>query len=590
MSPFLNTSTDFYSYDMCGSFEGISSPVVDLTGEGAFVIEPKKPKRRVKTERDLGTTGSDVEDEIRKTENEDSVHKPRLDVKKTKEENTTPDAGRKPEKATRWNRKAEALQTSTVTSVKMHSKHRKKRIIPSALLKKKVKKTFSDVELESTSYSSASQTQEEVVTVERTTTKRSVRIMQKSKEQSSSWSGEESFPERREEDQQTDTEAESNSEGQRGGRGRPRRGVGSRGVAFFRIIADSTESDNSSVERVEKRGRGRPRTQKRGVERANELASMKKVTESDNSSVERVEKRGRGRPRTQKRDVERANELASMKKVTESDNSSVEKVEKRGRGRPRTQKRGDERANELASMKKVTELDNSSIERVEKRGRGRPRTQKRGDERANELASMKKVTESDNSSVERVEKRGRGRPRTQKRGDERASELASMKKVEPSLRISKEAAISADPQEEWTLSGDPREDQELEWTTEDFRSLKRFGLCSVKKKIFDRSVHVHVCDRSFACMVTTSNVDAKNTVNLLFPFVFIGHTFFIASSIVHVVPAMTTNFWEVVARRLGTGHSARECSKQYLQATARGPKRMPGRVQERPSDAGAAGK
>ena len=35
------------------------------------------------------------------------------------------------------------------------------------------------------------------------------------------------------------------------------------------------------------------------------------------------------------------------------------------------------------------------------------------------------------------------------------------------------------------------------------------------------------------------------------------------------VPALTANFWEVVAQKLATGHTARECSSQYLQITAK---------------------
>ena len=33
--------------------------------------------------------------------------------------------------------------------------------------------------------------------------------------------------------------------------------------------------------------------------------------------------------------------------------------------------------------------------------------------------------------------------------------------------------------------------------------------------------------------------------------------------IVHSVPALTGNFWEVVARKLGTGHTAHQCSTAY---------------------------
>ena len=40
-------------------------------------------------------------------------------------------------------------------------------------------------------------------------------------------------------------------------------------------------------------------------------------------------------------------------------------------------------------------------------------------------------------------------------------------------------------------------------------------------------------------------------------------------SVVHEVPAITVNFWEVVAESLGTGHSARECSSQYLSTTSK---------------------
>ena len=78
------------------------------------------------------------------------------------------------------------------------------------------KKTLSDSELGSTSYSSASQTQEEVVTVKRTTTKKSVRITQR-KEQSSSRGGSRRgghVTEGRSEDEKAETEVQSNSEGQ----------------------------------------------------------------------------------------------------------------------------------------------------------------------------------------------------------------------------------------------------------------------------------------------------------------------------------------------------------------------------------------
>ena len=357
MSPFLNLSSDLYSYDMHGSFQGISSPVIDLTVEGNFVVKPRQSKRRVKREKEFV---SKVEEEGRTTESEDSSsHKLRSDAKETREEwkeNTTPDAVQKSsEEDSEWNQKAEALQTSSVTSAKTRSR-RTRRIIPFKLTKR-VKKIVSDVKLDSTSYSSsASQTQEEVVTVKRTTTKKSVRITQRSEKQSSSRGGSRRrglVAEGRSEDEETETEVQSNSESQERprGRGRPRKGAGSRGVAFSRVLADGTESDNSSIERVQKRGRGRPRKREQGVGRARESAAE-----------------------------------------------------------------------------------------------------------------------------ERVQKRGRGRPRKWEQGVGRARECAAEDKDDPSSE-------SNAPTEEWTLRDDPREaeeEEELQWTTEDFRDLKRFDLCSAE--------------------------------------------------------------------------------------------------------------
>ena len=37
--------------------------------------------------------------------------------------------------------------------------------------------------------------------------------------------------------------------------------------------------------------------------------------------------------------------------------------------------------------------------------------------------------------------------------------------------------------------------------------------------------------------------------------------------VVHSVPALTSNFWEVVAKRLGTGHTAQQCSSAYHEQT-----------------------
>ena len=37
--------------------------------------------------------------------------------------------------------------------------------------------------------------------------------------------------------------------------------------------------------------------------------------------------------------------------------------------------------------------------------------------------------------------------------------------------------------------------------------------------------------------------------------------------VVHSVPALTGNFWEVVAKRLGTGHTAQQCSSAYHEQT-----------------------
>ena len=34
--------------------------------------------------------------------------------------------------------------------------------------------------------------------------------------------------------------------------------------------------------------------------------------------------------------------------------------------------------------------------------------------------------------------------------------------------------------------------------------------------------------------------------------------------VVHSVPAITDNFWEVVAEKLATGHTAKECGSEYF--------------------------
>ena len=39
--------------------------------------------------------------------------------------------------------------------------------------------------------------------------------------------------------------------------------------------------------------------------------------------------------------------------------------------------------------------------------------------------------------------------------------------------------------------------------------------------------------------------------------------------IVQGVPTLTTNFWEVVARRLGTGHTPQQCSTAYHEQSGR---------------------
>ena len=51
MSPYLNLSDNVYSYDMHGSFQGISSPVIDLT-LCEVLDQQKKVKRQFKKERD----------------------------------------------------------------------------------------------------------------------------------------------------------------------------------------------------------------------------------------------------------------------------------------------------------------------------------------------------------------------------------------------------------------------------------------------------------------------------------------------------------------------------------------------------------
>ena len=38
---------------------------------------------------------------------------------------------------------------------------------------------------------------------------------------------------------------------------------------------------------------------------------------------------------------------------------------------------------------------------------------------------------------------------------------------------------------------------------------------------------------------------------------------------VHSVPALTTNFWEVVARQMNTGHTAHQCSTAYHEQSRR---------------------
>ena len=48
--------------------------------------------------------------------------------------------------------------------------------------------------------------------------------------------------------------------------------------------------------------------------------------------------------------------------------------------------------------------------------------------------------------------------------------------------------------------------------------------------------------------------------------------------IVHSVPATTSHFWEVVAKRLGTGHTANQCCEAYLKLTdGRWPQTAPGK-------------
>ena len=39
--------------------------------------------------------------------------------------------------------------------------------------------------------------------------------------------------------------------------------------------------------------------------------------------------------------------------------------------------------------------------------------------------------------------------------------------------------------------------------------------------------------------------------------------------VVHSVPALTTNFWEVVARQMNTGHTAHQCSSAYHEQSRR---------------------
>ena len=82
MSPYLNLSDNVYSYDMHGSFQGISSPVIDLT-LCEVLDQQKKVKRLVKKER-----GNDsMEDCLPRKKRESNPQKSELQKQTTQAEN-----------------------------------------------------------------------------------------------------------------------------------------------------------------------------------------------------------------------------------------------------------------------------------------------------------------------------------------------------------------------------------------------------------------------------------------------------------------------------------------------------------------------
>ena len=50
LSPYLQSSTNIYSYDVYGNFQGFSTPIIDLTLSDVEELTPKKAKRKPKKE------------------------------------------------------------------------------------------------------------------------------------------------------------------------------------------------------------------------------------------------------------------------------------------------------------------------------------------------------------------------------------------------------------------------------------------------------------------------------------------------------------------------------------------------------------
>ena len=61
-------------------------------------------------------------------------------------------------------------------------------------------------------------------------------------------------------------------------------------------------------------------------------------------------------------------------------------------------------------------------------------------------------------------------------------------------------------------------------------------------------------------------------------------------SMVHLVPPLTSNFWEVVAKRMEGGHSADECQTVYHQLSEEKTKRVKNRKQQEGEQGSKTGK